>query len=224
MRKIVTMLSLPLLLAGCAPQGRPTAAKVPDPVKIQMTPPKVSDGSLWQEDARANASLTSDLKARNKGDVVTILVIEKVDAKRARKTSTSKDMGVDASADNLFYPGIGQLGGNSPKVGLTAKRSFDGGGSITDSGEVSATLAGQVLEVLPNGNLVLTASKEVTVAGEVQVVTLTGIARQQDVTPANQVLSTNLAEARIHISGTGPLNDAQRRSLVTRLFDWVNLF
>ena len=78
--------------------------------------------------------------------------------------------------------------------------------------------------MLPNGNLLLQGSKEVSVSGEVQVVTLTGIARPKDISPDNVLYSTNLAEARIHITGSGPLNEAQRRTLVSRLFDWVNLF
>jgi flagellar L-ring protein precursor FlgH len=71
---------------------------------------------------------------------------------------------------------------------------------------------------------VLLGQKEVIVAGETQVVTLTGIARPTDVLPNNTILSSKLAEARINIYGSGPLNDAQRRTLIGRLLDWVNLF
>lgn len=221
----IPVLALLVGASGCrGMQTRPTEARAPDPVKIQMQPPVVKDGSLWQENSRGEASIFSDDKARSRGDIVTILVVEKVDAKRARNTDTSREMSMGADVKDLFYPGVGTLNGNPAKLDVSAKRGSKGGGTITDSGTVTATLAAQVVDVLPNGNLVLMATKEVTVSGEVQTVTLTGIARQKDISSINQISSANLAEARVHIDGNGPLNDAQRRTLVTRLLDWVNLF
>jgi flagellar L-ring protein FlgH len=215
-----------VLASGCSSvmKARPEAAKLPDPVKVAIPAPVVKDGSLWQDDLRGDASLFSDQKARTKGDIVTILVVEKVDAKRARNTDTSREMTVGADVKDLFYPALGKIDGNPAKVDVSTSRNSKGGGSISDTGEVRATVAAQVVDVLPNGNLVLMATKEVTVSGEVQTVTLTGIARQKDISSNNQISSANLAEARVHIAGNGPLNDAQRRTLVTRLLDWVNLF
>jgi flagellar L-ring protein precursor FlgH len=221
---IMSALAL-LATAGCESRfGRPTTAAAPTPVKVTVPPPSVTDGSIWQAEARADNSMVSDVKARSRGDIVTILVVEKVDAKRARNTSTSRAESGDGSVDQIVYPNVGTLNGQKPKISFSSKRSFAGGGSVTDSGTVSATVAAQVVDVMPNGNLILSGAKEVTVSGEVQVVTLTGIARPQDITTDNTVLSTNLAEARVHITGSGPLNDAQRRTMVGRLLDWVNLF
>ncbi len=222
-----------LLVPGC---GRTKLADVraPEPVKILAKPPIIRDGSLWQEELVASASLTSDVKARARGDIVRVLVVEVVDAKRARQTSTSKEQGADAKIDDITVPIAGAVLGPAAtlatggkrdfSVGLSSKRNFAGSGTVTDTGEVRATITTQVAEVLPNGNLVLVGTKEVTVSGEVQVVTLSGIARVKDVTPDNTILSTNLAEARVNITGSGPLDEAQRRTLVTRVFDWINLF
>jgi len=221
----IPVLAFLVCASGCRTmQARPTEARLPDPVKIQIAQPVVKDGSLWQEDLRGDASLFSDQKAKNRGDIVTILVVEKVDAKRARSTDTSREMSVGADVKDLFYPGVGTLNGSPAKLDVSANRASKGGGTISDTGEVRATVSAQVVDVMPNGNLVLMGTKEVTVSGEVQTVTLTGIARQKDITSNNQISSANLAEARVHIAGNGPLNDAQRRTLVTRLLDWVNLF
>lgn len=253
-------------VSGCRPPGRPMSARVPDPVKIVIPPPKVTDGSLWQDNSTVTASLTSDLKARAKGDLVTVLVVEKVDASRTRNTATSKEQDTSAAVSDVTLPFLGPVLGAAAtakviagindktsvqnaktavdairtartsravnaaaanrdfSVGLTSKRDFKGGGSVTDSGTVTATITTQVLDVLPNGNLVLLGTKEVSVSGEVQIITLTGIARPRDITPDNSIESTSLAEARVYISGSGPLDDAQRRTLVTKLFDWINLF
>lgn len=228
MRRFTFALSTLAILVACsgcmATRTRPTEARLPDPVKIQIAAPTVKEGSLWQEELRGDASLFSDQKARNKGDIVTILVVEKVDAKRARNTETSRTMSAAADVKDLFYPGVGTLNGNPAKLDVSASRGNKGGGTISDTGAVTATVSAQVVDVLPNGNLVLMGTKEVTVSGEVQTVTLTGIARPKDINALNQVASSNLAEARVHIDGNGPLNDAQRRTLVARLLDWVNLF
>jgi flagellar L-ring protein FlgH len=223
-----------ILLSGCSGSKKSIAARAPEQVRVLPRPPAIRDGSLWQDDAAANASLTSDVKARSKGDIVRILVVEKIDAKRARNTSTSKSQDINAGIEDVTFPGAGPLLGAAAtavtggkrefKVGASSKRSFDGGGTVSDTGTVQATVTAQVTEVLPNGNLFLCATKEVTVGGETQVVTLTGIARIHDITPENTIISTNLAEARINISGSGTLDDAQRRTLVTRVLDWVNLF
>ena len=226
MRRLSILLMTGMLaLAGCSQQvGRPTAATLPEPVRIISEPVEVHDGSLWQPERRAEQSLVSDQKARCKGDIVTIQVVESIDAAHSRSTTTSRTQSVAAAVTQLFFPGWGTLKGAPANVNYTSKRDGSGTGTLADNQTVKATLAAQVLEVMPNGNLILTASKEVSVSGEVQVVTLTGIARQKDITPDDTVLSTSLAEARIHITGSGPLNDAQRRTLVTRALDWINLF
>ena len=214
-----------LALSGCR---QPAVVKAPEPVHLDIPEPKVTDGSLWQDDAGASG-LISDHTAHRKGDLLTIKIVEDTTAKRNRSTDTSRKQDVAAQVDQLVYPswlrvdsGINK--GLMPAVKASSARSFNGSGTIADSGTVRATLTAQVTQVLSNGNLVVLGQKEVIVAGESQVVTLTGIVRPYDVTALNEVVSTQLAEARINITGSGPLNDAQRRTLVGRVMDWINLF
>jgi len=216
---LVVLLPGALLMSGCR---QPAAVRAPKPVRIEVPEPKITEGSLWQPDTGATG-LVADQIARKKGDLVTILVVEDVDASRDRKLSTSKSQSTDGSISKLFFNDY-KFSGELPEWKAESKRAYDGGGSIADETEVRATISAQVTETLPNGYLVLLGQKEVIVAGETQVVTLTGIARPTDVLPNNTILSSKLAEARINIYGSGPLNDAQRRTLIGRLLDWVNLF
>ncbi len=78
-----------------------------------------------------------------------------------------------------------------------------------------------VREVLPNGNLVVQGTREVLVNHEQQFITLTGIARPQDITRDNVVLSTQLADANITIGGLGVVADKQRSGWGTWIFDWI---
>jgi len=218
------MLSAAILLTGCEVDTRPRKAGAPDIVRVNPTQPVVDNGSIWQEGAGITGALTADMKARTRGDIVTIVIVEKNNAQRARQTDTSKSQNAAMNVDQFFFPGVGSFKGAMPKLGLDSKRTFSGGGTLSDSGSVNATLAVQVVDVLPTGNLLLRGSKEVTISGEMQTVTISGIARLKDIAPDNTILSTSLAEARVHISGRGPLEDAQRRTLTNRLMDFFNLF
>jgi len=213
-----------MLLAGCV---QPAHVKAPDPVHLDMVQPQVTDGSLWQADTSKQGVIANNT-ARSRGDLVTILIVEDTNAKRDRSTKTSRDQSVDAKVDQVVYPDFLTRTVNGAKVLPAVKgsssRSYTGSGSIADSGTVRATLSAQVTQVLANGNLVVLGQKEVIVGGESQIITLTGIVRPDDIRTDNTLLSNSIAEARINIYGSGPLNDAQRRTLVGRLFDWVNLF
>lgn len=213
----------PLALGGCV-EIRPLKAGIPEPVRVDCAPPVADTGSIWQASSDVSASVTADVKARNKGDTVTILIVEKNNAQRARNTDTTKTQSATVNVDQFFFKGVGTVAGATPKLGYDTKRGYSGGGTVSDSGQVSATLAVQVVDVLPTGNLMLRGSKEVTISGETQTVTISGIARPKDIAPDNTILSTNMAEARVHITGRGPLEDAQRRTLTSRLLDSFNLF
>ena len=220
---LLSALLLLTVLSGCI-EIRPRKAGIPEPVRVECVPPVADTGSIWQASSGVSASVTADVKARNKGDIVTILIVEKNNAQRARNTDTSKTQNAAVNVDQFFFKGVGTVAGATPKLGYDSKRGYSGGGTVSDSGQVSATLAVQVVEVLPTGNLMLQGSKEVTISGETQTVTISGIARPKDILPDNTILSTNMAEARVHITGRGPLEDAQRRTLTSRLLDSFNLF
>lgn len=222
MPRVVPVYALAALLslAGCR---QPASVRAPEPVRLEIPTPKVTEGSLWQEDA-GREGVIADTRARVRGDLLTILVIEDVTAKRDRQTDTSRTQKVDAGLDQFFYADWLKHKGELPKVKLNSSRSFSGGGKIEEQNQVRATLTAQVTERLPNGNMMILGQKKVLIAGDTQVITLTGIVRPEDILPQNTVLSSNIAEARINIHGSGTLSDAQRRTLVGRLFDWINLF
>ena len=220
--EIAAALFVCLSLTGCR---QATQVRAPSQVRLDLPEPLVTEGSLWQPSAQRHG-LIADNIARARGDLLTVLVIEDTNAKRDRSTSTNRSQDVDASVDTVTSNSKDflRLNGQLPALKAQSKRSYQGGGTIEDNGQVRATLSAQVTDVLANGNLIVLGQKEVVVGGESQIVTLTGIVRPQDVRPDNTVASTQIAEARIHISGSGPLNNAQRLTLVSRFFDWVNLF
>jgi len=220
MLRVVSIILLLIVVSGCR---QPAAVVAPEPVRLEIAPPQVVDGSLWQPDGSRHG-LVADTTAHRKGDVLTVLIVEEVDASRDRSTKTERTQSVDASVDKFVYSDLLKRNGELPSIKAGSARSFEGGGTIKETGSVRATLSAQVTETLPNGNLVVLGQKKVLIAGDQQVITLTGIVRPEDVQANNTVLSSQIAEARINVSGSGPLSDAQRRTLVGRIFDWINLF
>jgi flagellar L-ring protein precursor FlgH len=179
-----------------------------------------ADGSLWRDDAPMLV-LFSDSKARTVGDIVTIKIAESSDATNQATTATDRDSSLSASIDGFFgleedIPASASFNPFSAVAG-GVESGFEGSGTTTRRGDLNAYITAMVTQVLPNGNLVLTGSREVLINNENQVIELTGIVRPRDINANNQVLSTYVADARISYSGTGIINDRQRPGWLTNI-------
>lgn len=161
-------------------------------------------------------SLTEDRKAFRVGDVLTVQVYENSSASTSTDTSTRRNnalaasLGASAVAGGRNLTGAVNLGG-----------TFDGGGTTQRANRLLATVTVRVREVLPGGDLRLAGAQSLTVNAEEQRVIVEGIARPQDVSPDNVVLSTRLADARIDYAGDGDLSQRGRRGWWRRLVDWL---
>jgi flagellar L-ring protein precursor FlgH len=180
-----------------------------------------ADGSLWRDDAPMMV-LFSDRKARTVGDIVTIRIAESSDATNRASTATDRNSSLSASVDGFFnlekdYPADHPFFNPFSSVAGGVESEFEGSGTTQRSGDLNAYITAMVTQVLPNGNLVVTGSREVLINNENQVIELTGIVRPQDINSNNHVLSTYVADARISYSGTGIINDRQRPGWLTNI-------
>ena len=135
---------------------------------------------------------------------------------RLKELDIKKNFGLEnrfPSGSNFFNP--------FSSVQSDYSNTFDGSGSTARSGDLTAYMSARIIQVLPNGNLVIEGNREVRVNNENQIITLTGIVRPRDISSANVVQSTYLADARISYSGTGVLNDQQRPGWLARILDKV---
>jgi flagellar L-ring protein precursor FlgH len=182
--------------------------------------------SLWKESTAT--SLVSDRRARRVGDIVTILVQESNSASKDNTTSTAKKTAMDAAIEAFFYsPGASSLltkGGQLPALKYNYNNTFDGGGKVNNSERFTARIAVRVIEVLPNGNLVLEGAKKTAVAGETQDAVLRGVVRQEDVAANNTVFSYNVSDATIKYVSKGTVTDSQRKGWFTRVWEKVTPF
>jgi flagellar L-ring protein FlgH len=176
-----------------------------------------SPDSLWM------AGLTGDLRARRVNDLVTVRVLELVTAQGSADSSLDKSSSASAAVPNLFgleskYPGW--LDPTS-LASLSASTDFQGGGSTTRTGSLSAALTARVVEVLPNGDLALEGVREIDINGDRQIIVLTGVVRTADVGPGNVVPSTAIGQMRIRYFGRGLIKDNLQPGWVVRVLNKI---
>lgn len=164
-----------------------------------------------------------DRRARRVNDLVTVRVIETISATGSADSSLSKKSEAEASVAKIF--GLeGKLPGFIDPTALASSNSdtsFKGGGSTTRSGELSTTMPARVVEVLPNGDLVLEGIREIDINGDRQIVVLTGSVRSTDVTRSNVVLSSQIAQLRIRYFGRGLIRDNLRPGWLIRVLNKI---
>jgi flagellar L-ring protein precursor FlgH len=180
------------------------------------------EGSLWMD---KNGSMFEDSKAGHIGDTVIVDIIENSTSSMDVNTETSRKTGMDIGVPKINLMGkttdFGAALGDTSLIGTDFSNSFAGEGTSDRSGQVTASIAARITEVLPNGNLSLFGRKAMKVNNEVQYITVSGIIRPQDISAGNRVKSTNLADSRIEYYGSGVLSDKQKPGWGTRIIDNV---
>ena len=194
-------------------------------VHEQKTAETRSDGSLWSDDSVFGEMFIAP-KARKVGDVVTIRIVESSSASNTANTNTGRSSSISGSVSNFLglekryqpdHPFLNPFG----RVSGTLASNFDGKGSTSRAGDLTAYMSARVHEVLPNGTLRIVGIREVTVNNERQIMRLAGVVRSRDISSDNVVLSTYIADAVIAYSGAGVVNDKQRPGWMARILDHV---
>lgn len=168
--------------------------------------------SLWS-DAAQTSVLFGDQRARAVGDTLTIVVNESSTASRTGSASNSK------SAGSNVAKGTGLMG-FIPDSTLSQDDSFKAQGTINNINKVSARLTVKVIEVKPNGNLVISGVQNIRQNGEEQRINISGQVRPSDIRADNSVLSSNIADAKLLVTGSGPLVNKQRQGILTQIWNW----
>ena len=219
MKKLLLIILSLFILSSCAKPDL-QVSPIPEPLEEIKSGNIVEReaGSLWQ---RSNASMFSDRKAKDIGDIVTVLISEQASASKEASTETDRSTNISASIPNFFGLEQSDL---SPVdldnlVNAEFTNGFDGNGTTTRKEDLTASLSTQVVDRYPNGQLKIRGGKEVMVNNEVQVIYLTGIIRPVDITAANTVNSDKILNARISYTGKGAISDKQKPGWMMRTLD-----
>jgi len=185
-------------------------------------------GSLWLRPASTERSMFADKSARHKGDILTVVVSESSNMSNSLRTDTDKEANILNSVGQwLFSPqasGFGTHRGELPATDISGSNDYSGGGSINNQQALNARASVLVIDVLPNGNLVIEGVRVVTFSGETQFAVLRGFVRPYDITAANTVPSDRIADARVEFISEGSLTEAQRKGWLLRINEKINPF
>jgi flagellar L-ring protein precursor FlgH len=182
--------------------------------------------SLWSSEFKI--SIVADKRASTVGDIITVVVQESSSTKKDSSTQTAKKSQLDAGVSSfLFSPassGLLTKGGKLPAMAMNSNNTFDGGGKINNSASILARFGVRIVDVLPNGNLIVEGTRNTTFSQESQTVVLRGTVRQYDVTPENTVFSYNLADVSIKFVDSGAVSNSQHKGWFSRVFDVLSPF
>jgi flagellar L-ring protein precursor FlgH len=170
---------------------------------------RTSPGSLYDAAGRFG-DLARDQRATQPNDIVTIVVYDKASAMSKGATKSARTSSARASVGALAGP-MRVNGPLSSMAELGGETALDGQGETSRENVLQTTLSARVTHVLPNGNLIVEGAKEIVVNSERQRVTVRGMLRWNDVSPANRVSSDRLAELEVRVDGKGVVSDAIRR-------------
>jgi flagellar L-ring protein precursor FlgH len=231
-----------LLLAGLAvdsptlaakkipflPQAKPTAPEEAlhayvEHVRAQQAAEVKTPGSIWSPEGRL-VRLGTDAKAARLHDVLSIVVTESLAASTDGQVKNSRASSANSGLTSLF----GLLKASNVLknlVGMTASSGLAAQGQSTTNSSLATTFGGEVVDVLPNGMLVVQATRQLTFSQQTQVIKLRGLVRPEDVSAQNQVLSTAMTDLELEVTGKGIINDSTyRQNPLVRFLEKLLIF
>lgn len=166
-------------------------------------------GSIWIPTSRL-ADAARDVRASQLDDVITIVVAEQASAVSSGTTKTQRQSSTSNSIAGLA--GVTRATGPWANLAnLSGNTQLNGEGTTSRSTTLSTTLTARVTHVLPNGGLVVEATKDIQINSERQTITVRGVVRPSDIDFTNSVQSNRLAQLEVRVNGKGVVGDAIKR-------------
>lgn len=208
---------------GCGSK-EPSPPFVPTAIRnIPLAPTKPPEGSIY--DPNSNVGLFQDFRARKTGDVITILIEEDLKGEKNVETNTDKESEISSGIGGVFGTGLANMLSpagttvSDPTTMFTgsSKDTFKGTGKTSRDANLKGTVSARVVDVFPDGNLMVEGTRELKINNESQYLILTGIVRPKDIKSDNTISSTKLADARISYTGGGALSEKTNPGWFSRL-------
>ncbi|MGA2652052.1 MAG: flagellar basal body L-ring protein FlgH [Terracidiphilus sp.] len=192
-------------------------------VHAQQAAEVKTPGSIWSPEGRL-VRFGTDAKAARLHDVVSIVVTESLAASTDGQVKNSRASNANSGLTSLF----GALKASNALqnlVGMTASSGLTAQGQSTTNSSLATTFGGEVVDVLPNGMLVVQATRQLTFSQQTQLIKLRGLVRPEDVSSQNQVLSTAMTDLELEVTGKGIVNDSTyRQNPLVRFLEKMLIF
>ena len=224
--------SLPISASAKKPKPVVSAAATPPEtalsayiqrVRAQQAAEVRSTGSIWSTEGRL-VRLGTDAKAVRLHDVVSIVVTESLAASTDGQVKNSRASNANSGLTGL----IGKLKTSNALqnlIGMTAASGLTAQGQSTTNSSLATTFGAEVVDVLPNGMLVVQATRQLTFSQQTQLIRLRGLVRPEDVSAQNEVQSTAMTDLELEVTGKGIVNDSTYRpNPLVRLLERLLIF
>jgi flagellar L-ring protein precursor FlgH len=192
-------------------------------VRLDNKAVQSSTGAIWTDSGRLTR-MSTDVRAMRPHDLISVVVSESLAASTDGTVKNSRASNASSGISGL----IGTLHAGNALQNLVNQNSASGlnaqGASATNS-SLTTTFGGQVVEVLPNGMLVIEAARQVEFSQQTQTIVLRGLVRPEDISQQNQVLSTAISSMELQVRGKGIVNDyTHRQNPLVRFIQWALVF
>jgi flagellar L-ring protein FlgH len=194
-----------------------------DRVRAENSNIQAVPGSIWLDSGRLTRMAT-DVRAMRPHDLISVVVSESLAASTDGTVKNSRASNASSAISGLF----GTLhAGNALQnlINQTSSSGLNAQGTSATNSSLSTTFGGQVIEVLPNGMLVIEAARQVEFSQQTQTIVLRGLVRPEDISQQNQVLSTAISSLELEVRGKGIINDyTHRQNALVRLLQKILIF
>ncbi|HQS32629.1 flagellar basal body L-ring protein FlgH [Polaromonas sp.] len=217
-RRMLQLLVGSLLLGGCAQLPREPLVHQPMTARADMqqraAPPV--NGAIYRTGFGSQA-LFEDRRPRYIGDILTILVSENVNASKNSAADASRSG--SASLDLAVIPKLlGGLISSSQDASVSGKNALSSKGGANAKNTFNGVITATVIDVLPNGNLLVSGEKQILINQGTEYIRFSGVVNPRTVSANNTIASTQVADARIEYSAKGYIDEAQTMGWMQRFF------
>jgi flagellar L-ring protein precursor FlgH len=215
------------------PGYQPVAMPMPDPVD----PPSGHGNSLWQTGSKA---FFKDQRANKVGDILTVSIDLDQEQKIEMTPKVNQRSVLSSGVSNLYGMrnrtwGIGPAalaaaaggaaaGGATNLLNAQSNPNMSGSGSYTVKDKLKINMAATVIQILPNGSMVIEGRQELGLVNEVREIHLTGIIRREDISSSNTITTPKIAQLRIAYRGRGDLTDNMNGPLGHQIINKLSPF
>jgi flagellar L-ring protein precursor FlgH len=215
LHKIIIINLILIALPAC--ESLPKRDPVFTPVQpVDLRPPRQTNGSIYQ--AGYDVRLFEDHTAKRIGDILTVKLDEKTQAKKKADLDVEKENSVSATAPVLMGIDPSIIFGKDLSATLASKYDFEGEGEANQSNSLTGDITVTVVDVFPNGNLKIRGEKRVTLNDGNEYIRLSGIVRPIDIDASNVILSTKVADATIMYTGDGSVANSSKMGWFASFF------
>lgn len=194
-----------------------------DRVRAQNAAEVKTPGSIWSPEGRL-VRLGTDAKAVRIHDVVSVVVTESLAASTDGQVKNTRASNANSGLTALF--GVLKASNTMQNLlGQNSSSALTAQGQSTTNSSLLTTFGAEVVDVLPNGMLVVQATRQLTFSQQTQLIKLRGLVRPEDVSAQNEVLSTAMTDLELEVTGKGIVNDSTyRQNPIVRILEKLLVF